>query len=496
MSEVSGQLSPEGERLLALRLSGLSGARPLPRSGALPGEQFPLSQDQRRLWFIDQASPGILAYNVHGAYRLRGELDVDALRSALRYVTVRHQVLRAKVVTCAGEPYQLVGPPPDDVLSVRDFSGDPDPVAAAREFGRACADTRIVLAEGPLFRAWLARLGAADHVLGFVVHHIAFDRDSLNIWEAEVSAAYAAFLASSAPALSPLSAQYDDYALWQQREADHDRGQRSLDYWRQRLRGVPVAMDLPFDRARQKQPSYRAGSVQIRVSADRASSLRELARRQRTTMFAIALASLQGLLFRYNPAADTVVVGCPANGRLRAEFETLIGFFTRSLPITASRPDGSDPPFSTMVSQARDALLAAHTNQEVPFDEIVRLAAPPRDLGHNPLFQVWFDLVTHTQATPMGPSLPGLVVTKFDTQLTRTRFDLEFHLADELPGGLSGRLLFATDLFESSTVEAFAHHYESFLSAVAAEPAMRLSEVPILTADEQHKILDEWGAAR
>src|SRR6266487_4197066 len=223
---------------------------------------------------------------------------------------------------------------------------------------------------------------------------------------------------------------------------------------------------------------------------------RRYRRCRRTTMFAIALASLQGLLFRYNPAADTVVVGCPANGRLRAEFETLIGFFTRSLPITASRPDGSDPPFSTMVSQARDALLAAHTNQEVPFDEIVRLAAPPRDLGHNPLFQVWFDLVTHTQATPMGPSLPGLVVTKFDTQLTRTRFDLEFHLADELPGGLSGRLLFATDLFESSTVEAFAHHYESFLSAVAAEPAMRLSEVPILTADEQHKILDEWGAAR
>lgn len=494
MSESPGQLSPEGERLLALRLSGLGGGRPLPQDGSGVDGRFRLSLDQQRLWFIDQANPGILAYNVHGAYRLRGELDVAALHSALRYVVARHDVLRVTVVTSAGEPYQVVAPLPDDVLHVQDFSGEPHPLAAAREYGAACVDARIVLADGPLFRAWLARLGDTDHVLGFVVHHIAFDRDSLSIWEAEVGAAYAAFLAGGAPQLPPLAARYGDYVRWQRREADG--GQRQRDYWRQQLRGVAVAMDLPFDHQRRRQPSYRAGSVPIGVASDRARGLRGLARRQRTTMFTVAAAGLQGLLFRYSPAADTIVVGCPANGRVRAEFEGIIGFFTRSLPLAASRPHGSDPTFSAMVSQTRDALLAAHAHQDVPFDEIVRLAAPPRDLGHNPLFQVWFDLVTRSPTASQGLSLPGLVVADFDTAQIRTRFDLEFHLADEPSGGLSGRLIFATDLFEPATAEAFARHYERFLTAVAAEPDMRLSEIPILTADEQHTLLNEWSTAR
>lgn len=494
MSEIPGQLSPDGERLLALRLSGRGGVSELSGIGSKPSGRFRLSLDQQRLWFIDQADPGILAYNVHGAYRLRGELDIAALGLALRYVITRHDVLRARVMTSAGEAYQLIGPPPDDVPAAADFRAEPDPVRAAREYGAACVDARIDLARGPIFRAWLARLGDADHVLGFVVHHIAFDRDSLAIWEAEVSAAYTAFRAGGAPQLPPLAAQYGDYVLWQRREAD--RGQRQRDYWRQRLRGVAVAMDLPLDHPRGKQPSYQAGSIPILVPSERARGLRALARAQRTTMFTVALAALQGLLLRYSPTADTTVVGCPANGRVRPEFEGLIGFFTRSLPLVATRPDGTDPRFSSIVSQARDALLAAHAHQDVSFDEIVRLASPPRDLGHNPLFQVWFDLVTRSPASVQGLSLPGLTVTEFDTARIRTRFDLEFHLIDEPSGELSGRLIFATGLFEPATARSLARHYESFLSAVATAPEMRLSQIPILTADEQHTILNEWSAAR
>lgn len=494
MSESSGELSPDGERLLALRLSGLGGSLTLPEAGPWPDERLKLSLDQQRLWFIDQADPGILAYNVHGAYRLRGELDAAALGLALRYVMGRHDVLRARVVTIGGEPYQLFAPLPDDVLHVLDFSAEPDPRAAAREYGAARVDTRIVLAEGPLFHAWLARLADDDHVLGFVVHHIAFDRDSLTIWEAEVSAAYAALHAGGEPRLPPMAARYGDYVRWQQRGAD--RGHHQRDYWRQRFRGAPVALELPFDHPRPRQPTYRAASVPIVVHADRARGLRALARRQRTTMFTVAMAALQGLLMRYSPAADTVIVGCPANGRVRPEFECLIGFFTRSLPLAAFRPDGTDPTFSAMASQARDALLDAHAHQDVPFDEIVRLASPPRDLGHNPLFQVWFDLVTRSPAAAPGLSLPGLAVNEFDTSLIHTRFDLEFHLADESSSDLSGRMIFATDLFEPATARAFARHYERFLSAVAAEPDMRLSAIPILAADEQHTILNEWSAAR
>jgi hypothetical protein len=495
MGKSAGQLSAAAEHLLALRLSGSVGARPVPQSGAQADTRIPLSLDQRRLWFIDQADPGILAYNVHTAYRLRGELNLGALRSAVSLVLSRHGALRARFVMERGEPYQLIDAASADFeVPVRDFSDEPDPITAVREFAKDRADRRFSLARGPLFDSWLARVGEDDHVLGIVIHHIVFDRDSLSIWEAEISAMYAAFREGRPPDLPPLAAQYGDYVRWQRAEAESGAGQQ-LEYWRRRLRGVPAATELPFDRPRPKRASYRARSIPVGLPADRGRALREIAKSHRTTVFAVALAALQGLLFRYIPASDAVVVGCPVNGRNRPDFEGLIGFFAHSLPIIATRAECAEGTFSDMTAQARDTLLAAHDNQAIPFDDLVRMAAPPRDLGHNPLFQIWFDLATQPPGS-QGLSLPGLTVAEFDTEQLRTRFDLEMHLIEKPSGELSGRLLAATDLFDYSTVQGFARHYENFLSAVAGKPDIRMRDIPILAADERDLIVNEWGTSR
>jgi condensation domain-containing protein len=495
MRESADQLSAAAERLLALRLSGSVGTRLVPQPGAEADTRIPLSLDQRRLWFIDQADPGILAYNVHAAYRLRGELDLGALRSAVSLVFNRHRALRARFVMEKGEPYQLIDAASADFeVSARDFSDESDPIAAAREFAKARADRRFSLARGPLFDSWVARVGEDDHVLGIVVHHIVFDRDSLSIWEAEISAMYAASRAERTPDLPPLVAHYGDYVRWQRSEAACGAGQQ-VEYWRRRLQGVPAVTELPLDRPRPKRASYRACSIPVGLPADRGRGLREIAKSHRTTVFAVALAALQGLLFRYIPAAGTVVVGCPVNGRNRPDFEGLMGFFAHSLPIVAVRADRADGTFSDMTAQARDSLLAAHENQAIPFDDLVRIAAPPRDLGHNPLFQIWFDLVTQSPGS-QGLSLPGLMVEEFDTEQVRTRFDLEMHLIEKPSGELSGRLLAATDLFDDSTVQGFVRHYENFLSAVAGKPDLRMRNIPILAADERDVIVNEWGASR
>jgi hypothetical protein len=494
MADGAGRLSDAGELLLALRLSGSAGPRPIPQPGAGPQTRFPLSLDQRRLWFIDQADPGILAYNVHAAYRLRGELDLGALRSAVSLVLNRHRALRARFVMEKGEPFQLADAEPAEFeMPVRDFSGEPDPLAAVLEFARARADRRFLLARGPLFDSWVARAGKDDHVLGIVVHHIVFDRDSLSIWEAEVSAAYAAFAQGRTPDLPPLAADYADYVRWQRSEAARGAGQQ-FEYWRRRLQGVPAVTELPLDRPRPKRASHRACSIPVGLPAAPGRALREIAKSHRTTVFTVALAALQGLLFRYIPAAHAVVVGCPVNARNRPDFEGLIGFFAQSLPIVAMRAECADGTFSDMTAQARDTLLAAHENQAIPFDDLVQIAAPPRDLGYNPLFQIWFDLVTESPGS-QGMSLPGLTVTEFDTEQVRTRFDLEMHLIEKPSGELSGRLLAATDLFEHSTVRGFLQHYENFLSAVAENPDIKMWNIPILAVNERDVVVNEWGTS-
>jgi hypothetical protein len=454
----------------------------------------PLSSDQRRLWFIYELQPKGLEYNVDAVYRLRGPLQADALEGAVRHVVARHGALRTRVSVVDGEPYQVMDAAPKPELARYDLSAGPNPMASAIERARTESSRSFDLTEGPPIRVWLARLGDDDHVFGMAVHHIVFDRESMDVWEREVAMAYAALSAGREPLLPGLPAQYVDFAAWQRERSSAPERARDRDYWREKLQNVPVMLELPTDRPRPARPSRVAGEVTMRPPEEVARALSEVAATHRTTPFVAALAAFQALMLRYS-GARAVAVGCPFNARTRLEFEGLIGFFARSLPIVVDLTDDPDPTLDALVTMTRDAVLEAHAHQEMPFEEIVRMADPPRDLSANPIFQVWFDLAT--VATDEGEGsfdLPGLTVTPVGTGRARTRFDLEMHLMSPgRGGGISGRLLYAVDLFDHATAEQMVHHYERILSAVALAPWTRLSQVSFLASEEREMIINEWG---
>ncbi|MFD4607409.1 condensation domain-containing protein [Streptomyces sp. NPDC058440] len=492
---VTGDLSDAARALMERRLAGL--AAPAQEAPALRPERPPLAPGQRRLWFIHQLSRDSLAYNVPTAYRLRGRLDAEALDRAVRHVVRRHEVLR----TCYpadedGEPFQRVleaDTADGRTLVVRhDLGSVPDPVAEALRLAGEEADHRFSLdSEGPL-RVWLARLGQDDHVLGIVVHHIAFDRESLAILATEISAAYRAETAAEKPGLPPIEVQYADFAAWQRGLTDTAEYDRALGFWRDTLRSLAHVLELPADHERPKEPTYEAGEAAIRIEAETADRLRALSAERGASLFMTCLAAFQGLLSRYTGVPD-LAVGCPVNGRVKVAYEGLIGFFANSLPIGVRL--GDDPPFRSMVDRAREALLSAHAHQSVPFDRIVRELSPLRDISRNPLVQVWFDLDAGGTGTATDLlDLPGVSAEYFAEGRVRTRFDAEMHLGDRADGTITGRLLYARDLFEVATAESFCEHYTNFLTAVAADPELRLSRVPIFSARQLSTLLDDWSA--
>lgn len=458
-----------------------------------PGEPAPLSSDQRRLWFINELRSGGLEYNVDAAWRMRGPVRPDALDKAVGVVVHRHDVLRTRIAVVGSEPFQVVGESEVPVLQRHDLSAEPDPVAAAGRLAARAANETFDLARGPLARFWLARLADEDHAFGVAVHHLIFDRESLTILLAELAAAYLAGCDGGPIELPALSAQFSDFARWQRRRAEAEGRDVDRRYWRGLLAEVPVVAELPTDRPRSAQPSGRAGAVAVRIPVATAERVRSLAGEHRSTPFVVGLAAFQGLLLRYASGGGGVAVGCPFNARTRVEFEPLIGFFARSLPIVADLDARADPTFEALVRLARDRMLEAHQHQELPLDEIVALAGPPRDLGFNPVFQVWFDLSGAEPATPSWP--PGVELTPLATGQVRTRFDLELHLVDEGPAGIAGRLLYAADLFDEETAQDLARHYETFLAAAVAAPRTRWSRIPMLSADEE-KMIMQWTVER
>ncbi|WP_405594578.1 condensation domain-containing protein [Streptomyces sp. NBC_01410] len=492
---MTGNLSDAARVLMEQRLAGL--AAPAREAPDPRPERPPLAPAQRRLWFIHQLSRGSLAYNVPTAYRLRGPLDTEALERAVRLVVRRHEVLRTCYPTDNdNEPFQRVldadAADRQTLVARHDLGSAPSPVDAALRLAGEEADHRFRLDDEAPLRVWLARLGPDDHVLGIVVHHIAFDRESLAILAGEVSAAYRGEAGAETPGLPPLETQYADFAAWQSGLTDTAGYERELGFWRETLRGLAPVLELPADHERPKEPTYRAGEAAILIDAETADRLRTLSAERGASLFMTCLAAFQGLLSRYTGVPD-LAVGCPVNGRAKVVYEGLIGFFANSLPIGVRL--GDNPAFGTMVDRAREALLSAHAHQSVPFDRIVRELSPLRDLSRNPLVQVWFDLDASGTGTAADLlDLTGVSAEYFAEGRVRTRFDAEMHLSERADGTVTGRLLYAQDLFEAATADAFSEHYTNFLAAVAADPGMRLSRVPIFSARQLATLLDDWSA--
>ncbi|MGV9695830.1 condensation domain-containing protein [Streptomyces sp. NPDC003470] len=476
------------EELLRRRLAGRAG-----RAGSMAtarrAQRPALSFGQRRIWFIDRLQPGSAAYTVPLAHRLRGELDRRSLEKALTAVVRRHEALRTRFPAAEGEPYQLVEET-DPVLRFEDLSECGDPETRARDMVAAEADSAFDLAAGPLLRARLLRLGPADHVLLVTVHHIVFDGWSLSVFTGELSACYSALRAGLTPDLPELPVQYADFAAWQHAHLTPERLRGHLEHWRTELDGAPTVLELPGDRPRPGAPSHHAGAVPLVVPAGIAERLREVARARSASLFVVMLAAYQAVLSRHTSMTD-LLVGVPVAGRDRRESENLIGFFAHTLPLRARLDD--DPAFSDLVARVRETVLEAMSHQELPFEQLVEHLVPARELGRNPLVQVLFNLLTpETGVASDALRLAGLDVTEFAGEAVSTRFDLEFHVHDE-GARLTARIIYPTDLFDRTTMVWFAEHLLNFVTAVAADPSVRIFDVPLVTDDEL-ELMARWNA--
>ncbi|HEX7239407.1 MAG TPA: amino acid adenylation domain-containing protein, partial [Longimicrobiaceae bacterium] len=314
---------------LAARVDALGAGRP--EGGAPIGRTsrdgpFPLSFAQQRLWLVDRLEPGSAAYNMPHALRLRGALDVDALRASLGALVERHETLRTVFAEAGGEPVQVIHADAPVALEVVEVAGEEEVERLAEEEALRPFD----LARGPLLRSTLLRLGEEDHVLLFTLHHIVSDGWSMDVLVREVSALYAASVRGGSAELPELPVRYVDYAVWQRERLAGPVLEEQLGWWKARLAGAPPLLELPTDRPRAAGTGARAGSVPFTLPRKTAEAVRELSRRQGATPFMTVLAAWQALLGRH-AGQDDVVVGSPVAGRTRVELEGLIGFFVNML---------------------------------------------------------------------------------------------------------------------------------------------------------------------
>ncbi|MCR6482069.1 amino acid adenylation domain-containing protein [Amycolatopsis sp. OK19-0408] len=462
--------------LLAGAVTGTE-RQPLARVAERP-DRLPLSFAQQRLWFLHGLEGGSATYNVPLVMRLAGELDVEALRTALHDVLDRHEALRTVFPVADGVPYQRVLPEAEVELTVREVS---DVDAGVDDLVRGV----FGLGAGVPVRAALLTVDERRHVLVLVVHHIAADGWSLTPLWRDIATAYRARLRGDAPEWTPLPVQYADYTLWQ-RELLEAEEATQLDYWRTTLDGLPERIPLPLDRPHPTVSAYRGEFFTFGWDAGLQAGLTDLARACGASPFMVVHAGLTALLSRLGGGTD-IPIGTPIAGRTDPALDDLVGFFVNTLVLRVDT--GGDPTFRDLVARVRDRGLDAYAHQDVPFERLVEALNPARSLAHHPLFQT----MLAWQNTPgAGVELPGLTVTERPVGTGTAKFDLWFSFT-ERGDGIHGQAEFNAEVFDHTTVTGILDRLEVLLRQVVSAPDRRLGELDILTAAERDRLPALWS---
>jgi amino acid adenylation domain-containing protein len=452
---------------------------------------LPLSFAQERLWFLHQLDPESAAYHVLRPMRISGVLDVNLLERAFTEIVRRHEIYRTSFPAIAGRPVQMIDPPFPVTLARKDLRGLPEAEREAsvqrliEEEGQRPFD----LAQGPLWRLALLRLGDDDHLLMLTEHHMVHDGWTEGTLVREFLALYSSFSEGAPSPLPELPIQYSDFGIWQRECLQGPALEAQLAYWKKQLSGTLPVLELPTDRPRLPVQTFRGETQTVMLPAPLAQHLYELSRRNHCTLFMTTLAAFSTLLHRYS-GQDDILVGSPIAGRNRAELENLIGFFVNTMVL---RNDLSgDPTFLELLKRTREVSLGAYAHQDMPFEKLVEEIQPERDLSRQALFQVMF--VLHN-APRTNLEIAGLTIDAMRVHNRTSKFDLLFSIREE-EEGLRCVMEYSTDLFDDPTIARMMAQFQTLLEGIVADPEQRISDLPLLTDAEELQLLSQWNETR
>jgi nonribosomal peptide synthetase protein BlmIV len=429
------------------------------------GEEWALSYGQERIWLLSQLADADDALNLVMAVRLRGRLNLAALRQAFEDIAARHEVLRCVVVERAGNLRQRVSPHATVYMRLVDLvvlaaAAPATADSVAERLLHAEARRPFDLAAGPVLRVTVVARARDDHIVVVSMHHIATDAWSLGILAEQMSAVYGMYLTGRpGPFAGAPRPRYRDFAEWQRHRVDP----RAVDRAAARLRSLTAAT-VPLDRS----PGARRNRAEVWTTAlppSLTGALHDLRREHGGSLFMLALTAVLVVLRRLNGRTD-LAVGTLAAGRTRPEWERVLGYFANVLVVRADlAPDGTAPmTFRSAWQRVREACLEAYEDQDLPYEMLVERLRPDRGPHYAPLVSV---LCVMQPAAP-DLDLPGLDVEPVLVPHRTAHFDLTVEMR-ERGSSLHLALQYDASVLDGDTVALLGRYVRRTLETVVSD---------------------------
>ncbi|KAB8173373.1 amino acid adenylation domain-containing protein [Lysobacter maris] len=438
----------------------------------------PITEPQREVWLADKLGrEGSLAYNESVSLRLRGALDVDALRRAVADLGARHESLRATVGADGDELY--IAERADIDVGVHDLAGM-DAATRDREVAdylRNAVETPFDLEQGPLFRADLFTLAAQDHLLVLTAHHIVCDGWSFGVIARDIAAGYRRHATGGEGAAAP-ARSFADYAAEQAAWAQSEQARQDEHYWLELLSDPLPTLDLPLDRPRPRHRTFNAAREDVVLDAELVAAVRKLGARNGASLFSTLLGGFASVLRRLSGQTD-LVIGIAAAGQASGGHDALVGHCVNILPLRTDVAHGED--FVSVLGKTASSLLDAFEHQRYTFGTLLRKLAIPRDPSRLPLVSVLFNLDQKVDDDGFG--VDGLSCEFSANARSYENFEL-FVNAVPTAAGIRLECQYNTDLYDAATIRRWMDAYAELLRSAVADPSCAWDRLAWLDAGQ------------
>lgn len=441
-------------------------------------DYYPLSSAQKRLYYLWQVEKSSISYNIPVAFSVNGKLNIDKLESAIIQLIERHDILRTSFCLLNGEPMQKISEKIDFDLVLSE---------ANAENIKSELRKRVEpydLHQLPLFRIELFHTSDEGHVLFLDFHHIICDGLSISLFLDELFAIY------RGNALPELEIQYKDYIQWESANINSEKQKKQSQYWLSQFHAEIPVLNLPSDFTRPSLMEYHGEKLEFQIDRALSVSLKNFAKQENTSLFALLLAAYKVLLSKYAGQED-IVAGVPVAGRNHQQLQQLMGMFVNNLAVR-SYPKGSLT-FKEFLNQVQSISLQALSNQDYPFEKLVEQIGQKRDVSRNSLFDTMF-IYQNMEFPSWEKGSVSLEQYFFNPGFAKYDISIEvFDRTDEITYCIE----YLTSLFRKDTIQRFARHFENLLHKIVESPNSLLSDLTLTSAEEniaQLEVFNDTGS--
>ena len=453
---------------------------------------YPLTASQHKMWVLSQFEGGNSAYNMHGAVKLKGNLDVLKLEKAFDFLISKYEILRTSFKAgYDGEIHQYILEEGQWTFSLIQENYSNKSKEALSQYLKEQQATIFDLTNAPLLKAVLLKTEENGHLLSLVMHHIIGDGWSLELLISEIVATYNSLVQGNSVAFSSTTIQYKDYAVWMQSQENDQAILDSEQYWLSVFKDHIPVLELPSYKSRPAKQTYKGNTLTYSFSETFLSKLKHFSKSNNATPFMTLMAGVNALLYRYTNQ-NTIILGTPIAGREHPDLENQLGLFLNTLAIK-TQITGTDS-FSALLKVQQKTLIEAYEHQNYAFSTLVNKLNLKRDTSRSPLFDVLVVLQNQAQLNTLNTTAPmdGVAVEPFEMKRNTAQFDLSFVFTEKKEELLLS-LEYNTDLYDEFWMNAIFKHFENLLNIAFNDADVTIDAIDYLEQSEKELLLKTFN---